>query len=157
MRYIDADACIDEMRLVMLGSGFQTRATNVIKYAPTADVVPKSEVEKLNQELDELAEEHSNLIVEKDRLFDEVERLQALLECGGVFANSIEDWQTFLNEKRAEVANEIIGIIDKRMELKIEQCKGIHNEIVLSVYRGQHDAYRDIKEIIEQKYGGQHE
>ena len=54
---------------------------------------------------------------------------------------------------KAEVARDIIGIIDKRMELKTEQCEGIHNGIVLSVYRGQLDAYRDVKEIIEQKYG----
>lgn len=52
----------------------------------------------------------------------------------------------------AEVACEIIGIIDKRMELKTEQCKGVHNEIALGVYQGQLDAYRDIKEIIKQKY-----
>lgn len=62
-----------------------------------------------------------------------------------------------LENAKAEVACEIIGIIDKRIELKTEQCKGVHNEIVLGVYRGQLDAYRDIKEIIKQKYTEENE
>ena len=59
----------------------------------TADVVQKSEVERLQAEVDQL---------------------HALLECG-VFANSVEDWQKFLNEKRAEVAREIFEDIDGKM------------------------------------------
>lgn len=39
MRYIDADECLDIMRDEMAGTGYQNRAMNVIKYAPTADVV----------------------------------------------------------------------------------------------------------------------
>ena len=62
---------------------------------------------------------------------------------------------TICEEAKQGVACEIIGIIDKRIELKTEQCKGVHNEIVLGVYRGQLDAYRDIKEIIKQKYTGE--
>lgn len=103
---------------------------------PTADVVPKSEVLTMQKEqLEKLKEVRF-----------EVERLQKALD--------VYEETSGLKQAKAEVAREIIGIIDKRMELKIEQCKGVHNEIVLSVYRGQHDAYRDIKEIIEQKYGG---
>lgn len=47
---------------------------------PYVDVVPKSEVERLNKELDELAEEHSDLIVEKDQLFDMVEKQKIEIE-----------------------------------------------------------------------------
>lgn len=64
---------------------------NRICNLPTADVAPKSEVERLQAEVDQL---------------------HALLECG-VFANSVEDWQKFLNEKRAEVAREIFEEIEK--------------------------------------------
>ena len=62
----------------------------------TADVVQKSEVERLQAEVDQL---------------------HALLECGGVFANSVEDWQKFLNEKRSEVAREIFEEIEKRLAM----------------------------------------
>ena len=63
-------------------------------FKATTDVVPKSEVERLQAEVDQL---------------------HALLECGGVFANSVEDWQKFLNEKRSEVAREIFEDIDGKM------------------------------------------
>lgn len=70
----------------------------------TADVVPKSEVERLNKELDELAEELSDLIVEKDYLFDEVVRLR----------DTIEVYEETSGSKQAktEVAREIILEID---------------------------------------------
>ena len=37
-RYIDADDTLDTMLDVMVGTGYQSRAMDVIKYAPTADV-----------------------------------------------------------------------------------------------------------------------
>lgn len=67
----------------------------------TADVVQKSEVERLQAEVDQL---------------------HALLECG-VFANSVEDWQKFLNEKRAEVAREIFAEIEKIRAKEIHKCE----------------------------------
>ena len=92
-RYIDADALQRRICGAKCGCEYEDCGCegdcmfdHFIFHAPTADVVPKSEVERLQAEN---------------------EQLHALLECGGVFANSIEDWQTFLNEKRAEVAREI--------------------------------------------------
>lgn len=38
-RYIDADECLDTMLYEMAGTGYQSIAMDVIKYAPTADVV----------------------------------------------------------------------------------------------------------------------
>ena len=58
---------------------------------------------------------------------------------------------------KSEVAREIIGIIEQRIEQNNARACGIRNEVVLSVYRGRNDGYRDIKEIIEQKYGGKDE
>ena len=129
---------------------------NDIESAPAADVVPKSEVERLQEALSKaeadvknyikVAEYQQSLSVKRyheiKRLKEDIERLEDINE------RDVEN----LRLAKAEVAREIVGIIDNRMELKTEQCKGIHNEIVLNVYRGQYDAYRDIKEIIEQKY-----
>lgn len=67
---------------------------------PTADVVPKSEVDKLNKELDNLAEELSDLIVEKDKLFDEVVRLRTVLD-------EYEE-TSGLKKAKAEVAREVL-------------------------------------------------
>lgn len=38
-RYIDADVCLDAMLDEMVGTGYQSRAMDVIKFTPTADVV----------------------------------------------------------------------------------------------------------------------
>lgn len=69
-----------------------------------------------------------------------------------IILTNVEATEFEVKEAKARLAREIIGIIDKRMEQKTEQCIGVRNEIVLGVYRGQLDAYRDVKEIIEQKY-----
>ena len=74
---------------------------------PTADVVPKSEVEKLNKELDNLAEELSDLIVEKDKLFDEVVRLRTILD-------EYEE-TSGLKQARADIAREIFEDIDGKI------------------------------------------
>lgn len=55
---------------------------------------------------------------------------------------------------RSELAREIIDIIEQRTEQNNAHACGFRNEIVLSVYNGRNDGYRDIKEIIEQKYTG---
>ena len=135
MAYLDEDVLysnIEEKYKVAKGKAREAYSDvlDTICEMPRAAVVPKSEVERLQGGLK--AEERHNEL-------------------------TMEIAQKALTNAKAEVARDIIGIIDKRMELRNEQCKGIHNEIVLSVYRGQLDAYRDVKEIIEQKYGGQHE
>ena len=100
-RYIDADKIVDIIKTDIkqceidvsesCGDEFYEMAVNSrssamysilreIESAPTADVVPKSEVEQLNKEFDELAEEHSNLIIEKDQLFDIAEKQKAEIE-----------------------------------------------------------------------------
>ena len=102
MRYIDADFLIEQLQhaknSVWNKNDHSKSMSEMIedfctelKNAPTADVVPKSEVERLQAEVDQL---------------------HALLECG-VFANSVEDWQKFLNEKRAEDAREIFADFTK--------------------------------------------
>lgn len=97
-------------------------------YTPTADVVPKSEVEMLQAEVDQL---------------------HALLECGGVFANSVEDWQKFLNEKRAEVAREIFEEIeDIIQDRKNEEIKRQGDNKMMSPFTYSFG----VLEIIEHQY-----
>lgn len=76
-----------------------------LEFRNTADVVPKSEVEQANKELDNLAEELSDLIVEKDHLFDEVVRLRKALD-------EYEE-TSGLKQAKAEVAREIFEEIEK--------------------------------------------
>ena len=78
----------------------------------SADVVPKSEVEKLNKELDELAEEHSDLIVEKDQLFDIAEKQKIEIEALKI-AN--EKMYSAIEATKAEVAREIFAEIDRTL------------------------------------------
>lgn len=99
MRYIDADAF--KQKLADKDIFFPALYKNELDDIPTADVVPKSEVERLQAEVDQL---------------------HALLECG-VFANSVEDWQKFSNEKRAEVAREIFAEIEKIRAKEIHKCE----------------------------------
>ena len=80
-------------------------------FAPTADVVPKSEVDTLNKQLDELAEEHSDLIVEKDQLFDEVVRLQA--EVDRLQKHNTNVAFKHYDDGRKDVAREIFEEIEK--------------------------------------------
>lgn len=56
-RYIDADVILDIMRDEMAGTGYQNRAMNVIKYAPTADVVSKEAFEQVKWERDTAIEQ----------------------------------------------------------------------------------------------------
>ena len=91
-------------------------ALNYIETFQTADVVPKSEVDKLNKELDNLAEELSDLIVEKDKLFDEVVRLRTVLD-------EYEE-TSGLKQAKAEVAREIFEEIDKILKSSPTEIMG---------------------------------
>ena len=54
--------------------------------------------------------------------------------------------------KSADVAREIISIIEQRMTLNDNRLKGISEIMWQAIYNARIEAYRDIKEIIEQKY-----
>ena len=97
-----------------------------INELPTADVAPKSEVEMLQGAL-KAEERHNELTMEMA--------------------------QKALKNAKAEVAREIVSIIEKRMELNEKRSNGIH-ALMKYMYKGREDAYKDIKEIIEQKYTG---
>lgn len=62
-RYIDADECLDTMRDEMAGTGYQSIAMDVIKYAPTADVV---EVETIKAWLYGMAINNVGCVIDRD-------------------------------------------------------------------------------------------
>lgn len=126
--YIEREALIAEIQKNIStywneGSGGYYLAEDALNYsvktAPTADVVPKSEVEKLNKEIDTLAEEHSDLIVEKDQLFDIAEKQKVEIEALKI-AN--DKMYSAIEEIKAEVAREIFEEIEKALNLS--KCYG---------------------------------
>ena len=55
--------------------------------------------------------------------------------------------------KQSDVVMEIIGIIDKRREVNQYHLQGNNTDLFHGIYCGRDEAYRDIAEIIEKKYG----
>ena len=53
---------------------------------------------------------------------------------------------------KSDVASEIIDIIELRMEQNTKRLQGVCGVLGQGIYIGREEAYRDIKEIIEQKY-----
>ena len=67
----------------------------------------------------------------------------------GCVANLIIDYDY---RKASEVAEEIIAIIEVRLANNTESRKGVTSLHGKGFYEGRAYAYRDIKEIVEQKY-----
>jgi hypothetical protein len=81
MRYIDADALIKKIYPMGIGDGKYTINAKAVKFAidntPTADVVPKSEVEELSREYESLAKtvnEGSELIRKLRSKIDDIKK-----------------------------------------------------------------------------------
>ena len=55
--------------------------------------------------------------------------------------------------KQSDFAMEIIGIINKRIEINQYHLQGNNTDLFHGIYQGRYEAYRDIAEIIEQRYG----
>ena len=97
---------------------------SVIDKVPTADVVPRSEYDLLKAEL-EL----------RDKSYADIN-------------NAI----TRLENLPSTVAREIVDLINLRIDQTNNQARGVCNDFGHGIYEGKRYAYRDIKEIIEQRY-----
>ena len=86
-RYIDAEELLKKN---MYGNAnpivYRTYAENLIKSAPTADVVPKSEVEKLKDEIDRLKYNLKAVLEERSETKQEVvdEFISLMIDSFGV-------------------------------------------------------------------------
>ena len=134
--YIDKEKLIRD--LIDNRSFYPAIVKNAIENAPTEDVVPRSEV-------DEIAEELSDTIVMKDELFDEVIKLR-----------------TELTKAKTEVAREIFEEIEKsianleyrantpRKTVKVEelkaQCDWILHEVVTKTLATLKKKYTEVAE-----------
>ena len=127
-RYIDADALLERFDAEEPMNWNDTEAEVqehaafmfyrwLVDSAPTADVVPRAEV-------DEIAEELSDTIIMKDELFDEVVKLRAEVEDWQAIAEGYQQMlesqyemhQAELAETKAEVAREIFAEIEREIK-----------------------------------------
>lgn len=117
MAYIEIDEF--KRKLIDEKNFFPAIVARALDEMPPADVVPRAEVERLSKELNELAEEYSNLIIEKDKIFDEGEawykkakELETELNAMRGAANS---YKMHYENAKTEVAREIFAEIDERI------------------------------------------
>lgn len=129
-RYIDADKLINKIFPIgMVHDGQYTINAKAIKIAidktPTADVVPRAGV-------DELAKQHHDLIVEKDRLFDEVERLQHILDSYALQYGTVKDQQSVIVKVKSEMLSEFLRMVENvckyEERLSYEKIKDGHKK-----------------------------
>ena len=114
--YIDREDALDAVLFALVGTGLQSAAIYAIREVPTADVVPKSEAERLHEALSKaeadvknymkVAEYQQSLSVKRyheiKRLKEDIERLEEINE------RDVEN----LRLAKAEVAREIFEEID---------------------------------------------
>lgn len=125
-------------KLLEIGFDNET-AQNFLNDIKDADVEPKSEVDRLTQELDDLAEEHSDLIVEKDQLYDTAvnqrEVIKTLNDKIDFLRKTIKDnaqkaLKTTLEETekaRCKAIQDILSLIDNKIRNEVEMYNGFHS------------------------------
>lgn len=145
-RYIDADELLKELQEELdfetpmyteeqnkyFNSGLRC-AIRDVKKAPTADVVPKSEVEALTIELESergslnaYKTKHRNAKVEVENLNLEIERLQHILDSYALQYGTVMDKHIVVEKAREDVAREIFEEIDGITDLV---AKGLIGEL----------------------------
>lgn len=66
--YIKREDALDAVLFALCGTGYQSRAIYAIRELPTADVVPKSEVEELSGKYEDLKLKYLDLAKDHDEL-----------------------------------------------------------------------------------------
>ena len=144
-RYIDADALIKNIFLMGIGDGMYTINAKAVKFAidnaPTADVVPKSEVENLIYKLECLlchatggklskhsydlktmetcVNDYINESYEEGyqeaqaKLYFDVERLERICHSYALQYGTVTDQQKVIDKAKAKVAREIFEEIER--------------------------------------------
>lgn len=109
-------------------------AIDIVEEAPAADVVPKSEV-------DEIAEELSDTIVMKDELFDEVIKLRKELEAanldvevmGAELSRYTENLMQMRKQDKCNIASEIFTDIEKIINRYCKDYKYSIADVLLDI------------------------
>lgn len=78
--YIKREDALNALLSEMVGTGYQARAMDAIKFIPFADVVPKSEFEKLVQDGTRLGQENETLKDNNEHLAVILEETKAEVE-----------------------------------------------------------------------------
>lgn len=130
--YIKREDALDAVLFALVGTGVQSRAIYAIREVPTADLVPKSEVEKWQDRCREwysVAELKSNCIMELDeglaKANAEIERLRGILL---QFTDIVHKWGAKNGIDTSEIS--LVPILQKeadsivgKMEQEIETLK----------------------------------
>ena len=145
-RYIDADKTIELLK--SLGSRDYRREKGTIcdaikmlqypEYTPTADVAPKSEVEKLHEVIFKKEDLMQKIARERNQYSDEVDRLQQIIHSYALQYGTVTDQQAVIDKAKAEVATEIFEEIAEKLEglfdfFRQDDCIRESSAIILAI------------------------
>jgi len=88
----------------------------------------------------------------KEKQIEELTNVLIFTARCGTYREVAEHLHNAGYRKASEVVREIIDIIERRMSINEERYKGVSNEVWQTIYKAREHAYKDLKEIIEQKY-----
>ena len=98
-RYIDADSLnADVIQHYTANADIYLAVRKILDDLPTADVVPRSEVEKIFEEIEEIIDEKYNRLVFKFQSYDAYEEIKAITN----FRDCVSDGIVKLQKKYTE-------------------------------------------------------
>ena len=99
--YIKREDALDAVLFALVGTGVQSRAIYAIREVPTADVVPKSEVDKWKEINEQLHKEMSERVIQERK----IERNLAVLQIiGEILSRHTPDIDGFFTIHKTELA-----------------------------------------------------
>ena len=110
-RYIDADLIpyVESENGVLDDFAYRYDINEI----PTADVVPKEEVDKLHEVIFMKEDLMQSIAKERNHYSDEVERLERICHSYALQYGTVTDQQKVIDKAKAEVAREIFEEIEK--------------------------------------------
>ena len=149
-RYIEGKALLNALKEERKKGNFVFTVKwikEIIDDLPTADVAPKSEVERKA-----LLKAASKFSGHSDYHGDTILCQLICMAEGKETKQATPIPYRSMTDIKSEVAREIVGIIDQRMKVNLERLNKPQSNIWKIGYQATNEAYQDIKEIIEQKY-----
>lgn len=129
-RYIDADALVKRLKHspLFLGTNMQFKdgVIDLVERQPTTDVVPKSEVKRLEQENETLKDNNEHLAVMLEEAKSEVERLRNILL---QFTDIVHKWGSKNNIDTSEIS--LVPILQEEADSII---KNANQEYAMEIF-----------------------